>query len=193
MQIPKTTVSTYISGLESLNLDLEDGTGFDWHFHNFWGNESRQIKLYGKGTDVDTNHIYGYYGIADRSRRLALNHIVSVDPIYIANHHRAALDSLYEYLTKYNTIGYVKGCVEDYFYREEEAKKLFRQILRMRIYLDEERREILDEWLAREFRKWYKSWSRPNDPGTIQIATDSRNAHGINNIESEYFWGEFCT
>lgn len=162
-EIPATSVSTYISGLHSLNLDLEDGTGFDWHFTNYWKGGNIPIKLYGEGKEINTNHIFGYYGVANREERLRSLGL-NIRRVYIANHHRAIVDMVYEYLTKYNQIGYAKGCVDDYFFNEKDAVSLFRQLIKMSNYLDSDKGEILYGWLSKEFRIIYKSWQL----GTLQ-------------------------
>lgn len=155
--IPETSVLCYISGHHSLNLDLKDGTGYDWHFMNYWMGGSKPIKLYGKGQETDTNNIYGYYGVADRSSLLESMGL-QVGIVYIADHHRAVLDLVYESLIRYKLIGYAKGCVRDFFFEESQSKELFVQLVRLYGVLDEERSEILDEWLSKEFRTFYKSW-----------------------------------
>lgn len=155
--IPKTSVVCYISGLHSLNLDLKYGTGHDWHFMNYWVGGKVPVKLYGKGQEIDTNHIYGYYGVANREqvfRELGYE----TDAIYVADHHRAILDLVYESLTKFGMIGYAKGCVEDYFFEEHHSVELFVQLLRMREFLEDDTEEILVEWLSKEFRPIYRSW-----------------------------------
>lgn len=162
-KIPVTSVMTYVSGLHALNLDLRDGTGYDWHFMNYWLGGKSEIKLYGKGQETDTNPIYGYYGVADRAS--ILNEMgLNVKSVFVADHHRAILDLVYENLSKYKMIGYAKGCVEDYFFEEKQGVELLVQLMKMRNYLDEERGEILNEWLSREFRSIYRSW----DSGRLQ-------------------------
>jgi hypothetical protein len=59
-RIPFTNPTRYISGRHSLNVDLGDGTGYDWHFMNYWLDGSAPIKVYGEGCEINTNKIYGY-------------------------------------------------------------------------------------------------------------------------------------
>ncbi|WP_164821353.1 hypothetical protein [Paenibacillus koleovorans] len=173
-KIPSTTIFCYISGIHSLNIDLGDGTGYDWHFMNYWLDGTKPIKLYGENQEINTNGIYGYYGIADRSKEL--NKIgIKVNQIYMANHHRAILDLVYESLTKYNQIGYAKGCVSDYFFEKNDVYELFYQLTLQLEHLNEERREILDEWLSREFRPFHKA----RRAGTLQIRTIGDHATNI--------------
>jgi hypothetical protein len=145
-------------------MDFEDGTGYDWHFSSYWRGGTIPIKLYGEGTDTNTNPIYGYYGVANREERLRKLGL-PVQKVYIANHTRAILDLVYEYLTKFRMIGYAKGCVEDIFFNKDHAIQLFKQLVKMRAYPDEDRRDILDDWLAREFKPFYRSWKA----GTLQV------------------------
>lgn len=175
--IPMTSVLTYISGMHSLNLDLEDGTGYDWHFMNYWLDGKIPIKLYGNQHEINTNHIYGYYGVADRSKLLEKLG-VRRNHIFVADHHRAVIDLVYESLTKYNMIGYAKGCVEDYFFEEFHKLELFKQLTIMINHLEEDKGEILNEWLSREFRSLYKSWSS----GALQIRTIT--SYGSNFIQN---------
>jgi hypothetical protein len=173
-KIPLTTISKYISGLHSLNVDLGDGTGYDWHFMNYWLDGSNPIKTYGSGSLTDTNPFYGYYGIADRSaelRKIGINAKV----VFMANHHRAILDLVYESLIRHEQIGYAKGCVGDYFFDKKDIFELFYQLILMLEILDEDRREILDEWLSREFRSLYKD----RRLGTLQIRKIGDNAPNI--------------
>jgi hypothetical protein len=164
--LPKTSVRTYISGLHSLNLDLKDGTGFDWHFSNYWLEGNTPIKLYGEGQETNTNGIYGYYGVSNRDWILQ-NFGLNVKTIYMADHHRAILDLVYESLSKYKMIGYAKGCVSDYFFDNNHAHELFAQLVRMLSHMEGERREILYGWLSREFRSFYKLWKS----GRLQVGT----------------------
>lgn len=183
-QLPKTNFLTYISGLHSLNLDLKDGTGCDWHFGNYWRDGVIPVKLYGKGQEVNTNHILGYYGIADRSDVLIDHGMFYAEKVYVANHHRAIVDLVYEYLTKYNQIGYAKGCVEDYFFNEDDVAQLFRQLVKLYNYLDEDRSDLLDGWLSKEFKTQYRSWKS----GRLQEGTDLSYKLYNDGGESYYSW-----
>ena len=148
--IPQTTVSTYISGIHSLNL---------------------------------TNPIYGYYGVANREERL--NKLgLKIKKVYVANHHRAILDLVFDSLTRYNRIGYAKGCVRDFFFDSKNAQQLFNQLIQMVNYLDEDNKEVLNEWLSREFRPIYKA----RQARAIQSGTDIFDVFNIDeNIE--VLWG----
>jgi hypothetical protein len=60
----------YISGYAALNLRAPEGTSGDWHFlNNFYATSIENVKEVifvagdGEGTHVNTNHIYGEYGI----------------------------------------------------------------------------------------------------------------------------------
>jgi hypothetical protein len=172
--VPATTIKAYISGLHSLNLDLKDGTGFDWHFMNYWIDGVMPIKLYGEGQEINTNPIYGYYGIADRGRILS-EFGLKVKKVYVADHHRAVLDLVYGSLTKHGMIGYAKGCVEDYFFETDQANELFAQLVKMSPYLEEEERELLVDWLSREFKPFYRSWQA----GTLQVGALAGYSPGI--------------
>jgi len=155
--IPETTALSYISGLQSLNLDLRDGTGVGWHFANLWLSGKKPLKLYGKGTPVDTTNIFGYIGIADRS--VSLQRLgAKVRKVYVANHIRAALDSVYESLIKYKHVGPIRGEVDHFFPDDEDKEKMFKYLLILFHHLDRDRREILDDWLSEEFRTLYKRW-----------------------------------
>lgn len=156
--IPATTPLTYISGLQSLNLNLDPSTGSLWHFDNFWLKGKRPLKVYGRGTPVDTTGIFGYYGIADRSKDLS-RHGIRVPKAYIANHVRATLDSVYESLIKFGHVGEVSGNVDYIFPEEKDKQELFNYALELRSNLDDERLvKELDDWLSEEFRPFYRYW-----------------------------------
>lgn len=152
-RIPDTSPILYISGLQSLNLDLRDGTGVGWHFSNVWSARGKgEIKLYGKGTKRNTLHILGSYGIADRSKILKYTL-----PVYIANHYRAAVDLVYVTLVRHNMIGELKGSADHFFPEGEQKEELVQQLLKLLPYLDEERRKKLERWMLLEFGPIYRS------------------------------------
>lgn len=156
--IPKTTALQYISGLNSLNLDLRDSTGSGWHFANVWSEEGKELRLYGKGTHADTTAFMGYLGIADRSEDLRRMGVPIRSGVYVANHFRAAADITYESLIRYRHVGPVRGSVDFYFPAEDQKEILFKYLLLVRGHVDEVRRELLDDWLSEEFRLIYKRW-----------------------------------
>lgn len=163
--VPETKALTYISGMHSLNLDLRDGTGCGWHFSNMWLSGKSPLKLYGKGTPVDTTEIFGYKGIADRShylKRLGAN----VSRVYVADHVRAAVDSVYENLKKYGHVGPIRSSVDHFFPNEKDKQELFDYLVILWGHLPQGRKEILDDWLSEEFRPFYKYWKLGRIQGT---------------------------
>jgi len=76
---PNTSPTHYITGTPALNLQAPEGTSGDWHhrstFYGFPDQETLPLQLAGEGEIINTNPIYGTYGIYECSaamRRVGL-------------------------------------------------------------------------------------------------------------------------
>lgn len=176
-QVPLTTPINYISGLHSLNLDLEDGTMPDWHFSSYWMGTT-PITLYGQGTDTDTTILLGKMGIRNRASIL-IKAGIQTNIAYVADHYRAIADLTYSSIKKTGRIGYLKGSIDNYLKNDNQKLKLISILRKLYVRMDEEEREVLDDWIRREL----KPLSRPEDNRAIQIRANLLNAQNIRDIK----------
>ncbi|WP_411344758.1 hypothetical protein ACE3MZ_01305 [Paenibacillus sp. WLX1005] len=154
--IPTTDKRRYISGLHSLNLDVGDNTNSDWHFANYWLIKNKPIELFGVGSKADTTPIFGNQGVENRAYSLR-RYGIEVSKVYIADHTRAFVDLVYRTLKSTGRIGYAKGMKDEIFNNIEQVNQVFDMLVKLLPYLNEDSKEVLDEWLSREFRSFYKS------------------------------------
>jgi hypothetical protein len=149
----------YISGVHALNLPAPERTSGDWHFSNvYYHSEESVITLAGTGEEIDTNFIFGNYGIYLCNEALK-NRGLKADgkTYYAANHFRAVLDLLYERIEKGKYPYYLTGASEDYFDTEEEKKILLEKSCAILPYLPLNKQNILLEWINKERLPGYKS------------------------------------
>lgn len=150
----------YISGIHALNLPAPEDTSGDWHFSNVFYHEEDgvTVNLAGKGEEIDTNFIFGNYGIylcndALKKRGLVANGVRS----YAANHFRAILDLLYREIKEGRYPYYLFGASEDFLDTEEEKRILLEKTLIMLPFLSSEKQKILSEWVSKERVPGYRS------------------------------------
>lgn len=136
-RIPKTSITKYISGWESLNAKVGE-TYADWHPMQYWldtkGNE--EIELY-------SNPILGKDGIV----RLKIQY--SNEHVFIATHSRALADLIY--------LATINEKSLNPFRKEYNSLLNEEEVIEYRNYLNRMAREnkVIDEFLKSEFPKWY--------------------------------------
>src|SRR4051794_10608739 len=97
-KIPATSPTRYLTGACALNIPAPEQTTGDWHFQNVFFISPLPPQIAGEGEDtlVNTNPIFGAYGIHECSevlKKLGLS-LPENAPVYAANHYRAILDLL---------------------------------------------------------------------------------------------------
>ncbi|MDR2091655.1 MAG: hypothetical protein LBP62_08455 [Clostridiales bacterium] len=151
LTIPKTTMQTYISGTQALNVP--DETSGDWHFYTVWFSPFEEtVTLYGEGQERNTNEIYGTFGIYDKKAVLERYGISSETPeVYVANHYRAILDLAY-CCAKRKRMNPVIGGTMDYFDTEEQKTMILELAAKMLDvkYLAEDEQAALKDWIQKE-------------------------------------------
>jgi hypothetical protein len=156
-----TTPTCYITGKEALNLEPPEGTSGDWHFSSVFfdvSDSTRVVSRAGDGETVNTNHIYGQYGIYECSsvlRKYGLS--FNGEKAYAANHFRAILDMLYKSLKKHGEIVALKGATEDWFDSDEQKRLLLDKAEEMIPHLSEREQLELRNWIEIERLPEYKS------------------------------------
>lgn len=163
--IPFTTKTQYITGLPALNLPAPEDTTGDSHFLSVFFDSNKtgkklDLQVAGDGQDLNTNHIYGSYGIhecsaAMKKRRLQLPREMTA--AYVANHYRAILDLAYESLNKHQTILGLTGVTEEWLDTEEQKVLVLEKALEMLPFLNEQQSEALLAWIEKEKLPGY--WS----------------------------------
>jgi hypothetical protein len=150
----------YISGIHALNLTPPENTSGDWHFSNVFYHEKNNvvITLAGNGENINSNLIFGNYGIYDctetlKKRGLKANGNVS----YAANHFRAILDLLYERIKEGKYPSYLQGMSEDFLDTESEKEILLEKAEMMLPFLSLEEQEILLKWIGKERIPGYRA------------------------------------
>jgi hypothetical protein len=153
----------YISGVHALNLPPPERTSGDWHPSNVFFHEERDvlITLAGKGTKMDTNHIFQTYGIylcneTLESRGLKINRTNGIT-YYAANHYRAILDVLYESVSRAKYPYHLDRASEDYLDTDAEKQILLEKASIMLPFFPSEKRKLLQKWLDNERLPGYKS------------------------------------
>ena len=157
--IPQTSPCHYITDKPALNIPAPEDTTGDWHFDNMFFNvtgDGKPLKLLlaGDGEALNTNPIYGDYGIHECSAALIKRGITLPDgmtQVWAANHFRAVLDMAYESLTLHGEIMRLTGASEDYFDTEEQKKELLTKALEMLPFLTKDQGEALQAWITHEW------------------------------------------
>ncbi|MBQ7262087.1 MAG: hypothetical protein IJR14_00055 [Synergistaceae bacterium] len=143
----------YISGYYALNLPAPEDTSGDWHFSSVfyrYEEDPGPVTLAGEGERIDTNAIWGDWGIYccdDSLRRRALK---APSPSYAANHFRAILDLLYESVRDGKEPAYLCWASVDYLDTEEEKALLLAKAAEMIPHLDDDGRALLEQWIREE-------------------------------------------
>lgn len=162
--ILKTTPTHYISGKHALNLPAPEGTSGDWHmravFYDITGdNSSLSLLLAGDGETLNTNHIYGSYGIyecTDAMKRCGLN-VPEGTENYAANHFRAILDMVYNTLKKHSRVVGLQCSTDEWLDTQAQKKELLTQALKMKPFLTAQEQVELDKWI--EYEKTNEYWN----------------------------------
>lgn len=158
--IPITSNETYISGIQALNLDVEEGTSPDWHFYNIWHKTNKPLLLYGKNQETNTNMYLGNYGIKDRGYIFDNMNVHLPYPVFVANHIRALADLVFYNLIKYKQIGYAKGATNDFFVIEKHNDEFCQLIMNLYPHFEEDEQNLLKHWIHIEFKSQYKFYFR---------------------------------
>jgi hypothetical protein len=144
----------YISGISALNLPAPEGTSGDWHFYNhfFRYKKERSAVIAGEGETVNTNHIYGTFGIYDCADALGKRHLVheGQEVPYAANHFRAILDLIYEDLKDEKYPSYMQSATEEFLNTEEQKALLIEKAALMSPHLSIKSQTLLSQWIAKE-------------------------------------------
>lgn len=154
-----TSPTHYISDKPALNIPAPEDTTGDWHFDNMFFNVSGdgkplELLLAGDGEALNTNHIFGSYGIHECSAALVRRGITlpeGMTQVWSANHFRAVLDMAYESLTQHGKVMRLIGAAEDYFDTAEQKRELLTKALDMLPYLTEQQGAALQKWIKREW------------------------------------------
>lgn len=161
--IPATSEKRYISGNAALNLPAPEGTSGDWHFFATFmmfadKQPPDQIFLAGEGTKVNTNRVFGSYGVYECTQALSkLGLRTAWSKNFSANHHRAILDLLYDRIVTYgNPVG-LEGATEDWLDSDEQKEFLLSKALDMLPHLNDAQQAELRRWVENERRAGYRS------------------------------------
>lgn len=117
----------YITGVPAINFPTAKNTG-GWHFINYFDLDKGVFKVSLSGIHYpDTSRYFGDYGLIDISSKLDdLKIPHTCHQVYIANHHRAAVDILVKW-----AISSSKHCTveaEEWFPAKEDRDNLFKII-----------------------------------------------------------------
>jgi hypothetical protein len=148
------SVNRYISGKAALNLPAPEGTSGDWHFFGYFYRSKPGVIVYlaGDGEAVNTNHIYGGFGVHDCTISLKMRDLVQEGngTPYAANHFRAILDMLYDLLTRDVYPRRIQSATEDFLDTVAEKEYLLEKAVLMFPFLSKPRQDLLGEWLEKE-------------------------------------------
>ncbi len=147
----------YISGMEALNLPAPEGTSGDWHFVNVFYTKKQEkisrVTIAGNGEKIDTNPIWGNYGVYICDNALQERGLQAEGKIsYAANHFRAILDLLYARLKENKYPFELQRVSEDFLDTNEEKNTLLEKAKEMRPYLSTEQQSLLTDWIEREMK-----------------------------------------
>lgn len=116
----------------------------------------------GGSDEVNTNHIYGSYGIyegKDRLRAKGLQLPKDMQAVYLANHTRAILDLLYRSLTRHSKVYNLTGASTDWLDTYDQGVILLEQAVLLAPQVSRTAQDELKKWvdgerwaLAEEFR-----------------------------------------
>jgi hypothetical protein len=153
------SASRYISGKAALNLPAPEGTSGDWHFFGYFYSSNPGLEVYiaGEGESVNTNHIYRDYGVyncSDGLKKLGLNYEGKVP--YAANHFRAILDLLYDFLLCDMYPRQVQFASEEFLDTAGEKALLLAKAAAMSHFLAPHRQALLRQWLEKESLPGYR-------------------------------------
>lgn len=159
VKIPNTTPAHYLTGKAALNLPAPEGTSGDWHFSNVFydlADDNKvpyQLPLAGEGETVNTNHIYGDWGIYECSREMRGRGLIlpaGMTAVYAANHFRAILDMVYSSLIRHHKVICLSGVTDDWLDTTEQKALLLDKAAEMAPHIPKEEHEELLSWIRRE-------------------------------------------
>lgn len=164
--IPTTTPQRYITSTAALNIPAPEGTTGDWRFGFLFFSDDIMLHLGGeKSKFVNTNPIYGNYGIHECSRELKKRGVKNVpEKVYSANHFRATLDLLYKKLQKNLLIPPYPIWVKEWFDTEEQCLFLLEKALDMMPFLNVKQQESLSKWIKRQKQDIEEEFHAPAMP-----------------------------
>ena len=147
--IPATTPRRYLSGASALNIPAPERTSGDWHFQNAFFISPRPVQLAGEGlgTLVDTNDLFGDYGIHECSGVLRKFGVTLPEgmPVYAANHFRAILDLLISSAKAGRPADYLAN-PEEWLDTPENVRKLVAMADQAQPLLEGKERETVSAW-----------------------------------------------
>jgi hypothetical protein len=155
LEIPRTSINTYITGQYALNIHAPETSG-DWHGFIFYMPEGLEkphtIDLAGDGLEWNTNPIYGTYGIYEGRDYLLKNYKINDDitEVYIADHFRAILDLLYDSLKNYEVVLNLNGATNDWLDTQEQKDELLSKARFLEDVFTGKARCSLDKWIEKE-------------------------------------------
>lgn len=152
----------YITGMEALNLPAPEDTSGDWHFLNVWYRDRERdidvVTLAGEGEEINTNPIYGSYGVYRCDEGLKQRGLeMEGASAWAASHFRAILDLLYGQIKKGRYPDWLQEASEDWLDTEEEKKTLLEKAAMMLPHLLPEEQALLIQWINREREPGYRS------------------------------------
>ena len=148
----------YISGKAALNLPAPEETSGDWHFLNiFYTEKPSEVFVAGRDGRVDTNAIWGDWGIYPCSEGLNRRDLKADGTPYAANHFRAILDLLYLSLRDNHFPFHMQEATEEYLDTQEQKELLISKAREMLPFLTDQQKELLLRWLEIEARPGYKA------------------------------------
>jgi hypothetical protein len=105
----------------------------------------------GKGESINTNHIFGKYGVYMCNETLKKAGLMAQGEIsYAANHFRAILDRLYRVLRDGRYPSYMQGDSENFLDTREEKEFLLEKSITMLPHLNLKEGELLQRWVEKE-------------------------------------------
>jgi len=161
IKLPKTNTTCYISGISALNIPAPEKTSGDWHFrHAFFAfkDQTPEVDVSGEGKPVNTNKIYGNYGVHECSAGLRKSGL-KVPPrtaVYSANHYRAILDLLYYCLAIRHQYPHSVS-IDDWLDTSEQKEQLFKKANEMSSVLAPEDARNLALWIRKQRQRGYRS------------------------------------
>lgn len=164
VEIPITSLSRYITGMAALNLQAPEGTSGDWHFTNVYyapaAGDTISLQLAGEGETINTNNIYGDYGVYECSttmRKAGLSIPAHISAVYAANHYRAILDLLFRSLQLHHKVIGLIGATEDWLDTNEQKEFLLQKATDMLSFLSPIDAAELQKWIDKERIPGYRS------------------------------------
>ena len=151
----------YITGQYALNIHPENcKTTGDWH-GGIWDNisiyPSEHIKTAGSITGLNTNDIWGDYGIYDGKEELQnIGLKIEYNPVYIADHNRAILDMLYDYVVNVGIIFEIDNASNEFLGDRENINEMLKMSKLIEKYLNEKQLYIYNMWYDNEMRNTEK-------------------------------------